>query len=171
MARPDAGCGGRVLGLFLQHLFEEAGDTVRTQPELFEERHAGGVGLAFERTAIAHRQQDVAARGQRIQEIGVTAAHQLRQKSEAIGSHDPLDRMMMHDMADLVRQHTRHLRAVLGLLEQVGIEDEDAARKREGIDRPTLDDMHGHFERIARLAGQIVRQFVDRRQPALLHGE
>ena len=166
MARPDAGGGSRILGFLLQHLFEEPGDAVGAQPEFFEQGHAGGVGLALEGAAVAHRQQDVASRGQRIQEIGVAAAHQLRQQVEAVGSHDPLDRMMVHDVADLVRQNARHLRAVLRLLEQVRIEDQDATRQREGVDRPTLDDMHGHFVRIARRAGEFIGQIVDRRHPA-----
>ena len=62
MARPDAGDGGRVLGLLGQHLLEEARDAVGADLELLQELDAGGVGVALEGAAVAQRQQDVAAR-------------------------------------------------------------------------------------------------------------
>ena len=47
--------------LLLQHLLEEARDAVGAQAALFQQRYAGGVGLALEGPAVAQRQQQAAA--------------------------------------------------------------------------------------------------------------
>src|SRR5258708_29405468 len=48
MARPDAGCRSRVLGLLFHHLFEETRNTVGPHAELLQQRHAGSVGFTLQ---------------------------------------------------------------------------------------------------------------------------
>ena len=116
--------------------------------------------------AVAQRQQDIAARRQRAQQVRVAAAHQLDQELDAVLAHQPLHRMVVHDMADLVRHHAGHLRAVLGLLYKLEIEDQDAARQGEGIDRAAFHRVHGDLVRIVGRLGEPVGEIVQRLRPA-----
>ena len=70
-------------------------------------------------------------------------------------------------MADLVRHDARHLRAVLGLVYEVGIEDQDAARQGEGVDRAAFHHVHGDLVRIVGRLGQTVGEIVQRFQAGL----
>ena len=111
MARPDADRRRHVVGLLLEHPLEEARDAVGAQAELLEQLHAGGVGVALEGAAVAQRQQQAAACADG-SEVGEAAGHRLEQLLDAELPRQALDRVIVHDVAHLVRQHAGHLVAV-----------------------------------------------------------